>query len=102
MLTEQLSREGNGETPFENAGSQQKALLAVLNLTDKSSAEDARRVAISLRLKFQAGGEDARHLEALRWVLKQTRDILNDEDFLEFILGDTSLEQTKTQPSEAV
>jgi len=60
--------------------------LKILNLTPNSTAEDTRRVAISLRRKMEESGLDVTTVKALKWALDETRDCIDEREFLWFLL----------------
>lgn len=61
--------------------------LRSLRLGPESTAEDVRKVASSLRLKFEErnGGLNKRVFSALAWALETTRDTITNDEFLRFL-----------------
>jgi hypothetical protein len=94
MSIEFLFRFPDENLPFVDKGldTEQEKYLGMLNLTPGSSAGEVRSAAISFRHKFEEGGLNTASVRALRWALEITKDIMNDAEFLRFILNGSSFE----------
>ncbi|HJY98914.1 MAG TPA: hypothetical protein VJ227_04320 [Patescibacteria group bacterium] len=92
-----LEREANSEL-LERVRASAREALKILNLTPDSTADEARRVAISLRLKFRNhnSGINAHQFVALQYVLDRTGDAAQLEDFYGFLVGGKDLGPAKT------
>ena len=99
MALEHLRRMDNAGLPFadlenpriKNEYDQKKfeeesSFLNTLNLNTKSTADRVRRVAISLRRKFEEGGINVDTVKALKWALEKTSDCKDANEFLSFLL----------------
>ena len=94
MSIEFIVRIPDNNLPFVDKGldDEQKKHLETLNLTPESPAMDVRRAAISFRHKFEEGGLNTDSVRALRWALEITNDVLDDTEFLRFMLNGSSFE----------
>ena len=105
MLTERLAETDRPFIKVDNDvltdpwSARKRARLETLRLNIDSTVDDARRVAISLRLKAQESGVDTKSLNTLRWVLKLTNDCQNDAEFNDFLLEGRTFEQIENARS---
>ena len=98
MSIEFIVRIPDNNLPFVDRGldDEQKKYLETLNLTQESPAMDVRRAAISFRHKFEEGGLNTHSVRALRWALEITNDVLDDTEFLRFMLNGSSFENIES------
>ena len=94
MLPERLGLE---EQPFHrNESEKSNGFLKVLNLNFESTADDVRRVAISMRRQMQEKGLNIESVKALKWALERTNDCQDERQFLWFLLDDFSFKSVES------
>lgn len=79
------------EYPF----SDEKKFLKALGLNRESTADDVRRVAISMRVTMKEGGLNSESFRALEWALEKTNDCRDPREFLWFLLDNCSFESVE-------
>jgi len=99
MLTERL---GENDHPFrylkgpglsyEDRVGNREEQLEVIGLAVESSADDVRRVAISMRAQMREKGLNAQSVKALEYALEKTKDCEDERQFLWFLLDGYSFE----------
>ena len=83
-------------SPVEYSFSDEKESLDTLGLNNESTADDVRRVAISMRAKMREGGLNAKSAKALGWALEKTNDCKNPTQFFWFLLDNYEFESVES------
>jgi hypothetical protein len=83
-------------SPVEYSFSDEKESLDTLGLNNESTADDVRRVAISMRVKMQETGLSSKSFKALEWALEKTNDCRNPREFLWFLLDNYEFESVES------
>lgn len=84
---------------YENLTEEREHQLEILDLNLESTADDVRRVAISMRAQMREKGLNVESVKALRWILEKTNDCLNERQFLWFLLEDCSFKSIESMRS---
>ena len=84
---------------FEDQMENREKQLEVLGLTLENSAEDVRRVAISMRAQMREKGLNVESVKALEYALEKTKDCEDERQFLWFLLDGYSFEDVESGKS---
>jgi len=84
---------------FEDQVANREKQLEVIGLTLESTADDVRRVAISMRAQMRGKGLNAESVKALEYALEKTKDCEDERQFLWFLLDGYSFEDVESGKS---